>query len=335
MVLFLSESDVEAAIGMAETIDAVEAVFRAEAKGETLELPRVSQSLPGTAGAFRMLSAALPKEMRFGIKTLTGFPGKRLPAETYFTVLLFDMESGALRAVISANHLTGLRTGAASGVAAKYMALPEAESLGVIGSGTQAWYQVEALCAVRPVKRVSIFSRDHDRATRFAADVEQRLQVDARVADSVREAVSDADMVITATTSATPLLQREWLRSGVHISAVGANTKNKSELAASCFAEATIVADSPQQVLEDSGDVVAAVSSGLVSSQCIAASLGEVAAQMKSGRTSVEEITIFKSVGVAIQDVAVASMLFRNAQQLGIGTRLDPFALSTSLVGTF
>jgi alanine dehydrogenase len=160
MIVFLSETDVQTAITMPDAINIVESAFRDYALGQATMLPRVSQTLPGTAGMFRILSAILPRQKMFGLKTLTGFPGKRLEDEVYFAILLFEMETGALRTVISSNYLTGLRTGAASGVAAKYLAREDASSLGIVGAGVQAWFQAEALCTVRPIDTVKIFSRD-------------------------------------------------------------------------------------------------------------------------------------------------------------------------------
>ena len=334
MIVFLSESDVEAAIGMSETIEIVEGAFAAYSRGAVTLLPRVSQMLSGTAGAFRMLAAELPEQKCFGLKTLTGLPGKRLSQEVYFTTLLFDTKSGALRAIISSNHMTGLRTGAASGVAAKFLACEDADSIGVLGSGVQAWYQVEALCAVRNVKHVKVFSPNELHAKAFAAIIRAKLRVDVELAVSAREAVRHSAMVVAATTSSTPVIEGEWLEPGMHISAVGANTRTKSELDIACFERGSVVADSRGQVLEETGDLRAAVESGRVSAGVVFAELSDLAGGLKQGRTSPEQITIFKSVGVALQDVALASSLFLNAQRERIGVQLDPNALSQQLVGT-
>jgi alanine dehydrogenase len=252
MIVFLSESDVQAAITMPETLTIVEAAFRDHALGQATILPRVSQTLPGTAGMFRILSATLPTRKMFGLKTLTGFPGRRLEDEVYFAILLFEMGSGALRAVISANYLTGLRTGAASGVAAKYLAREDASSLGIVGAGVQAWFQAEALCAVRPIDTVKIFSRNKNRAKDLALRLCQSFPVDAVAVESAQDAVQGSDLVIAATTASTPVIQGDWLEPGTHVSAIGANTRTKRELDASCFERARVVADSREEVLHES-----------------------------------------------------------------------------------
>jgi alanine dehydrogenase len=333
MIIFLSESDVQAAVAMPETLGIVEAAFRDHALGKATILPRISQTLPGTAGMFRILSATLPTREMFGLKTLTGFPGRRLEDEVYFAILLFEMGSGALRAVISANYLTGLRTGAASGVAAKYLAREDASSLGIVGAGVQAWFQAEALCAVRPVDTVKIFSRNKNRAKELAMRLCQSFPVDAVAVESAQDAVQGSDLVIAATTASTPLIHGDWLEPGTHVNAIGANTRTKRELDASCFERARVVADSREEVLHESGDLRDAVETGRVTSDVVYAELGELAAGLQQGRSSAEEITIFKSVGVALQDVAVAAFLFEVAQRFDIGTQLDPHAFSRNFVG--
>jgi alanine dehydrogenase len=323
MVLFLSESDVQALITMRETLPIVEAAFSSLAQGEAQLLPAASHMLPGTAGVFRVLAATLPSEQVFGLKTLTGFPGRRLEGEIYFVILLFEMKTGALRAVVSANHLTGLRTGAASGVAAKYLAREDAHSLGVVGAGVQAWYQVEALAAVREIRTARIYSRDKSKAEAFAVRLRREFSVDAAAVESAEQAVRESDLVIAATTASSPVIQGAWLKPGAHVSGIGANTRTKQELDATCFARARVVADVREQVLAECGDLRSALESGQVTPDVVYAELGELIVGTKQGRTSPEEITLFKSVGVALQDIAVAAFLYEAAQRLGVGISID------------
>src|ERR1700753_1058010 len=179
MIVFLSECDVEGAIGMSGAMEIVESAFRDYALERATLLPRLSETLPGTAGMFRVLGAYLPEQGMFGSKTLTGFPGRRLSGEVYFTILLFETATGALKSVISTNYLTGLRTGAASGVAAKYLARPDAHTLGMVGAGVQAGHQAEALCAVRDVRTAKVFSRDRQKSEMFAARMAKAFSIEA------------------------------------------------------------------------------------------------------------------------------------------------------------
>ena len=326
MVLFLSESDVQALITMPETIAIVESAFGSLARGQASLLPSASHLLPGTAGVLRVLAATLPAEQFFGLKTLTGYPGRRLEGEIYFVILLFETETGALRAVVSANHLTGLRTGAASGVAAKYLAREDAHSLGVVGAGVQAWYQVEAIAAVREIRTARVFSRQKSKAEAFAARLRREFSVEAMAVDSAEEAVRESDLVIAATTASSPVIEGAWLKPGAHVSAIGANARAKQELDATCFARARVVADVREQVLEECGDLRSAIVSGRVTPDVVYAELGELIEGTKQGRSSPEEITIFKSVGVALQDIAVAASLYGSAQRRGLGIPIHPGA---------
>jgi alanine dehydrogenase len=334
MIVFLSENDVQTAITMPEALTIVEEAFRDYALGQATVLPRVSQIMPGTTGLFRILGATLPRQEMFGLKTLTGFPGRRLENEVYFAILLFEMGSGALRAVISANYLTGLRTGAASGVAAKYLARDDARSLGMVGAGVQAWYQAEALCAVRDIRTVKVFSRNKSKAEAFALRLQTKLCVDAVAVDSAEEAVRNSDLVIAATSASEPVIQGAWLKPGTHVSGIGANTPPKKELDPTCFENVRVVADSREQVIAECGDLRGAIEGGTVKADVVYAELGELAAGLKEGRTSTEEITIFKSVGVGLQDIAVAAALFETVERRSLGTTLDPFALSVPLAET-
>jgi ornithine cyclodeaminase/alanine dehydrogenase-like protein (mu-crystallin family) len=320
MVLFLSESDVQALTTMPEALEIVEAAFGSFARGQAAVLPAASHALPGTAGVLRVLAATMPAEQFFGLKTLTGFPGRRLEGEIYFVILLFGMATGALRAVVSANHLTGLRTGAASGVAAKYLAREDAHSLGVVGAGVQAWYQVEGLAAVRQIREAKVFSRHKSKAEVFAARLRRELAVDAVAVDTAEAAVRDSDLVIAATTASSPVIQGEWLKLGAHVSGIGANTRGKQELDAACFARARVVADVRAQVLEECGDLRSAVESGRVSADVIYAELGELIEGTKQGRSSPDEVTIFKSVGLALQDIAIAASIYEAAPRRGLGS---------------
>jgi ornithine cyclodeaminase len=334
MVLYLSESDVAAAMTMDDAVEVVEEAFAGYARGESFLLPRVAHPLRGEAGTLRIISAVLPKASFFGLKTLTGTPGRRLPEETYFVALLFDMETGALRAVISANHLTGLRTGAASAVAAKYLARKDAEVLGVFGAGPQARYQVEALCAVRPVRMVKVFTPHSETATRFAAKVARDFGITCLAVDSPREAVSGCDLVAAATTSRTPVFDGHWLEEGTHISGAGSNSPAKLELDLECFRRSTLVVDIRSQAMEEAGDLRSALESGALLPEGLSAELGEIVIGKKSGRTSEREITLFKSIGIAIEDVASAVFVYHRARALGLGTELDSYAqIENSLKG--
>jgi alanine dehydrogenase len=322
MVLVLSERDVAAVLEMADGVRIVEQALRTYADGQSILGPRVSQSLPGNGGAIRVMSAILPHAEWFGLKTLTGSPGHRSSSETYFALLLFEMKTGALRAVIAANYLTGIRTGAASGVAAKYLAREDADVLGIFGAGIQARHQVAAILAVRQVRLVKVFDRDHIKATAFARWISTEFGLEAQATESTKEVVTGSRLVVAATTSREPVFSGEWLEPGTHLSGVGANTPVKRELDTTCFRRSKIVVDSRDQALKEAGDLREALSSGTITADQVHAELGEVITGRKVGRSSGSEITLFKSVGIAVEDIATAAYVYEQAIAKDLGARL-------------
>jgi alanine dehydrogenase len=320
VVRVLSEADVAQAISMADGVRLVEEAVRQYAEGQATLLPRVSLDLPGNGGAFRVMSASMPGMGAFGLKTLTGYPGKRIQGETYFAILLFSAENGALRAVMAAGYLTGIRTGAATGVAAKYLAREDAKVLGVFGAGVQAKQQVDALMAVRPIKHIKIFDLDHAKAEALARCAKEQFGVAAEVAASAQAAVAGSDLVVTATTAREPVFCGDWLEEGTHVSGVGANTPAKRELDASTFKRSKIVVDFKDQALEEGGDLREALKNGSIGLNDVYAELGEIVTGRKTGRASDREITLFKSVGIAVEDIAAAAYVFEQAEKKGLGT---------------
>ena len=320
MVRILSEADVAQALSMEDGVRLVEQAVRQYAEGQATLLPRVSLDLPGNGGAFRVMSAAMPGIGAFGLKTLTGYPGKRVSGETYFAILLFSAENGALRAVMAAGNLTGIRTGAATGVAAKYLARENASVLGIFGAGVQAKQQIAALLAVRPITHIKIFDLDRIKAEALARYASEKFGVTADVRDDAQAVVAGSDLVVTATTAREPVFRGEWIEEGAHVSGVGANTPAKRELDASTFRRSKIVVDFKDQALEEGGDLREALKSGSIGLNDVYAELGEIVTGRKTGRASDREITLFKSVGIAVEDIAAAAYVFDQAESRGLGT---------------
>lgn len=323
MILVLSESDVASAMSMADGVRVVEQALHQHALGGGVVVPRISVDLPGNGGAFRVMSAILPDTGFFGLKTLTGYPGRRLAGETYFAVLLFSCDNGALRAVIAGDKLTGIRTGAATGVAARYLSRENSHVLGIIGAGVQARYQVAALKEVRPLTQVRVFDLDADKARGFARQIESDLEIEARTVAHAREAVVGCDLVVTITASKTPVFDADWLDEGVHISGAGSNTPAKCELDAAVFRRSKIVVDFRDQALKEAGDLQAAIRARAITEESIHAELGELLTGGKPRREHAREITLFKSVGMAVEDIATASFVYQQALAVGLGSRID------------
>lgn len=322
MALILREGEVAEILTMAEGVRLVEESFRLYGQGRAAVAPRLAMKLSGEAGAFRVMAASVPDLGGFGLKTLTGIPGRRQAGNSYFAMLLFDAESGALSGVLPATHLTGIRTGAASAVAAKYLARKDAARVGLLGAGVQGQAQIAGLRLVRTIKEVTLFDIDGERASAVARALQEE-GLEALTVKEPRQAIRGQDIVVSATTSAEPVIRGEWLEEGMHVNAVGANSPNKRELDAKAFQRALLVLDYKEQVLQEAGDLMEALSSGAVGEGQIHGELSDIVTGRKPGRQTDRDITLFKSVGVAFEDVAVATWVLQQARARGIGTEID------------
>ncbi len=317
MAFFLTEAQVSSLLTVAEALDAVERAFAAEGQAEVLNNPRQRLYLPD--GVFHIMSAAVLSEGVFGFKAYASFAPK-----TRFLVFLYDADNGNLLCVMEADRLGQIRTGAASGVATQYMARHDARTLGILGAGWQAETQVEAICAVRPIARVKVYSRHPDRREQFADRMSQRLGISVVPADTAEEAVRGSAVVVCATTAREPILHGEWLDDGTHINAIGANALSRRELDVSVFARVrTIAVDDREQARVESGEIITAVEARKLNWRQVH-ELADIVVGRVPGRTDPAEVTLFKSLGVALEDVAVAHLVYRKALAQGVGQAL-PF----------
>jgi ornithine cyclodeaminase/alanine dehydrogenase-like protein (mu-crystallin family) len=266
-----------------------------------------------------LMAAALPGAGVMGFKAYTTFPGR-----VRFHFLLYDAQTGELLAVMEADRLGQRRTGAASGVATKHLARADAAVVALIGAGWQAESQLEAVCAARPPREVRVFSRDAARRQTFSERMSAALQREIRPVASAREAVEGADVVITATSAHTPVFDGEWLKPGTHVNAMGSNSLLKREIDLTTVRRSdVIVVDARDHVALESGDLLEPLERGIIYPEALR-ELGEVVAGRCAGRASPEQITLFKSHGLALEDVAVAARVYEAARAAGAGQPL-PF----------
>ena len=320
-MLLLNDQEVEAAVDMKASISIIEDAFRRHAKGETLMPKRLHLAVDGMKGGLRIMPAALLGRRAVGFKTISGQPGSRRPGSTYFLMVLFDPDDGSLLSIMGADTITRLRTGAASGVATKYLAREDSQTLGIYGAGVQARTQLEGVTLVRPIKTVKAYDVSKERLKAFSKEMSAKLGIDiTAVIDTSEPAL--ADIVVTATTSDKPFLMSRWVRAGTHINAMGANAPTKSEIDPDLMKRAKIFVDFKEQVLTEAGDIIDIVKSGELKEAEISAELGELVVGTKRGRSDAEEITLFKSVGVAIEDLALALEVYERARKLGIGKEI-------------
>lgn len=299
-MLRITEDQVRAALPVTAAIEAVEEAFKQLAEGSAINHPRRRVILP-TGSVLHYMAAGTPKY--FGLKVYSSSP----KSGAHFTVLLYHTPDGIPVAEIEANYLGQIRTGAASGVATKYMARENSSVLGVIGSGFQAETQVEAVAAVRPIRVVQVWSRNAGKREEFARRLAERTQLKVQDVDSARAAVEGADIVVTATNAKEPVFEAEWIAPGTHINAVGSNQIGKRELPTDLvYGKADVVAvDSVEQSKIESGDLMIPLKEDARLSYS-AVEFKDIVARRLNGRTSDNDITVFKSNGLAVEDVAAA-----------------------------
>ncbi len=316
MALLLKEKDVERLLTMPLALDLLERVHREYSAGNAIDLPRERTRLP--KAALHILHGAVPSAGVFGYKAYTSSrEGIR------FIVYVFNAERGNLEAIVEANFLGMIRTGAAGGVAAKYLARPGALVAGVFGAGWQARGQVEALAAVRKLERVKVYSRKADRLAAFCARMRESLGLDVVPAASPEEAVRGSDVVVTITTSATPVFSGDWVEAGTHINAAGSNSLLRQEIDEATLRRCSpIVVDSRPTALKEAGDLLPLLEKGRLHAGQLA-ELGEVINGTRAGRATPEQVTLFESQGMAIQDLIIASELVKMARAMGLGTEVD------------
>jgi ornithine cyclodeaminase/alanine dehydrogenase-like protein (mu-crystallin family) len=315
MKLYLSEEDVLACLPMSKAIELVEGAFLRLADGTAVNHPRKRVILP-TGSVLHYMAAGMPHY--FGIKVYS------VNAKTgaHFEVLLYRSEDGWPLATIDANRLGQIRTGAATGVGTNYMAREEASVVGVIGSGFQAETQLEAVAKVRRLKEVRVWSRKADRREDYAGRMSARLGIRVHAVETARECVTAADIVITMTGSREPVLESAWIAPGTHINAAGSNWADRRELPSDLvLGRAGLIAvDSIEDGKIESGDLLIPMKeSG--KSEFPAVELSDIVSGKRPGRTSADQITIFKSNGLAVEDIAVAGYIYEEAVKRGLGKK--------------
>lgn len=311
-MLYISEEETGRLLSMEAAIRAVEEAFHGLAAGSAVNIPRSRVRLPGHT--LHVMSGGIPALNLTGLKayTTTGHGAK-------FLVLLFKADTGEPLAAIEADRLGQMRTGAASGVATKYMARDDAAAVGVIGTGWQARSQLAAVCAVRKVKEVKAYGRDRTRRQAYCREMSEALDVPVRPVDSARACVEEADVAITVTSAAQPVLEGAWLAPGTHVNAAGSNALVRREIDTETVRRARVVAvDSREQARVECGDLLEPVEKGILQWDRVH-ELADVVAGHVPGRVGPDDITLFESQGLAVEDVAAAAVVYERAKAEGAG----------------
>ena len=327
MALLLNRSDVQQVLTMAKAIDVVEAAF-AELAHDTAEMPpRTVMIDPAVGGWIAYMPAYLKSGGGLGVKAVTVYkdnPTKFGLPTTIGTILVQDNQTGEVVAAMDGGYLTAMRTGAVSGVATRHMARPDSKVGGVLGAGVQARQQAVAVAEASNVDTILTFSLDDDTSRREFADwIAQATGLDVQLATSTEALCRESDIVALATTATNPIVNANWWKPGAHINAIGSHAPGLRELDTASIQRARIICDQLDACMAEAGDLQIPVENGDYAWSDIAGDLGDVVNGNTPGRTSGDEVTIFKSVGLAIQDISCAALVYREAVANDIGQEFD------------
>jgi alanine dehydrogenase len=321
-MLILSEEQVRSLIDVEELIAALEQAHIQYSTGKAVMPVRLVVPLPQIQGRLTSMPGYLTEDKALGMKVVTYFhnnPEQNLSA-ILATVMLFSAATGKIIAIMDGSYITAIRTACASAMATRALANPETPVLGILGAGVQARAHIEALCRVRKLNQIKLYSPSGT----SAANIKREFPgVAIDVAKSAEETVRNSDLVVTATTAQQPILKSEWLKPGSHINAVGSHRPDSREIDGPTVARSKVVVDSHEAIMTECGDILLAIKEKSITENHIHAEIGEVLAGTKPGRNSASEVTLYKSVGIAIQDVATAQLVYHKALELNVGTNVE------------
>lgn len=329
MKLFvLSAADVARLLPMAECVRVMEEALRDLAEGRVEQPLRMIIKPAAAPGLMAFMPSYRAREDgpgAFGVKVVGVFHGNVSHGKDTHqgAVLVFDGLTGEPVAAMNASAITAIRTAAVSGLATRLLANAEAGDLAIVGSGVQARSHLQAMACVRRLRRVRVASRSSESARRFADEMAPESPVPIEAMASVEDAVRGADLIVTATSAAEPVIKREWIAPGAHLNVVGASLPTCREVDGATMAAATVFVDSRESAQNEAGDYLLALKEGAIGPECIKAELGEVVAGATPGRSSPDEITLFKSLGLAIEDLAAAQHVYAQARAAGAGAAVE------------
>ena len=327
MALLLNRETIQGLLTMKDTIALLERAFAGLASGDAVMPARTVLADPDHNGWYAFMPAHLKGMGTIGIKAVTVFkdnPVKFSMPSTLASIILLDVETGSTISVMDGGFITAMRTGGVSGLATKYLAREDAKVAGVLGMGVQARAQCVGMATARKLDSIVCFSMDPPEAQQqFASDISEQTGVDVKLADSVQEVVVSVDILALATTAATPIVDGAWLPAGLHINAIGSHAPGVRELDTASVVRSKIICDQKAACLAEAGDIQIPLEEGAMTEDDIYGEIGELVTGAKQGRESAEEITLFKSVGLSIQDISTAYHVYMQAVEKGVGTEFE------------
>jgi ornithine cyclodeaminase/alanine dehydrogenase-like protein (mu-crystallin family) len=324
-IRILRAADVHALLPMAECIDLMHRTMRAVSEGRVVLPLRSILMMPGDLGMLGNMPGYLGEPECFGVKLVSLVPRNKPPQYSSHLgiVLLFEVEHGQPVALLEAAEITAIRTAAVSGLATRLLARPDASSLTILGAGEQASSHLAAMLAVRRLRRIRVWGRDPDKAAAFAQAEGAKHGVTIEVAPTVQDAVAQAEIICTVTKAREPILFGEWIEPGTHLNVVGSSVATTAEIDIPAVVKSRFFVDYRSSTITEGGDYLRALRAGAITAEHILAEIGEVANGSKPGRISPDDVTLYKSLGIAPQDLASAHYVLQKARQRGMGQVID------------
>jgi ornithine cyclodeaminase/alanine dehydrogenase len=321
-MLVISEQQVRGLVDIDELIEALEKAHLQYSTGRAVMPVRLVVPLPAIQGRITSMPGFLTDDKALGMKVVTYFqqnPTRDFPA-ILATIMLFSAATGKIIAIMDGSYVTAIRTACASAMATKILANLESKVVGILGAGVQARAHIEALTRVRNIGVFKIYSPSGVSAAKLKEEMSGRINSAIEVVSSAEQAVRDADLVVTVTTAKEPIIKADWLKPGTHVNAVGSHRPDLRELDGATLARAKVIVDSREAIMAECGDILLAIDERSIAPSAVHAEIAEVLAGTKPGRTDESEITLYKSVGIAIQDVAAAHLIYNKALKQRVGT---------------
>ena len=323
--LVISQTEVRKLLPMDACIDLMAEALATLSRGEAINPLRTGIRLPNDLGILGMMPGYMERPKALGLKVVAVFPGNH--GTEYDShqgvVVLFDAEHGVPLAIVDASEITAIRTAATTGVATRLLAREEATDLAILGSGVQARTHLEAMRLVRNIERVRVYSPNREHRERFASEESQRHEIPVIATASAQEAIDGAEIICTTTSSSDPVLQGEWIASGCHVNAVGSSVRFARELDTAAVVRSRLFVDRRESTVNEAGDFLFPKKEGAIDDDHIVGEIGDILLGNLTGRESPDEITLFKSLGLAVEDLAAAHYVYQRAEAEGIGTAVD------------
>lgn len=324
-VLIVNQAEVRQLLPMDECMDVMANALKTLARGDAILPLRPVLWLPERVGALGLMPSYLGDIRALGLKVITIFPGNH--GTQYDShqgaVLLFETEHGQLLAIMDASEITAIRTAAVSGVATRLLARQDADDLAIVGSGVQAKTHLAAMIQARPIRRVRVWSRNREHAIQFAERESRRHGIPIEVADTAQAAVEGASIICTTTSAREPVVLGDWIAPGAHLNAVGSSVPSARELDTAAVVKARLFVDRRESALNEAGDFLIPKGEGVIGDEHILGEIGELLLGTVQGRSADDELTLFKSLGLGVEDLAAAQHVYDKAIAAGMGTSVE------------